>query len=86
MLKDIKVEFEKLVWNLNWMDYKTKILNIEKANAIVDFIGYEQKHLDIANIDQYYSDVSHFYSYGSIKGHSHQYKRSESQLKDWIPL
>lgn len=58
MLNDIKVEFENLVVSANWLDHKTKLINIDKSRSISEYIGYQEHILDSNIVDDFYKNVS----------------------------
>ncbi|XP_070206697.1 endothelin-converting enzyme homolog [Littorina saxatilis] len=54
MIDEVKSAFKNNLPNLSWMDQKTRKAAIEKANAVVDMIGFPKYILNTTRLDQDY--------------------------------
>ncbi|XP_040574082.1 neprilysin-2 isoform X2 [Lepeophtheirus salmonis] len=57
MVKDIRIEFDKILNQIDWMDAKTKAMAKKKANSIVDHIGYPPELLDDNKLEELYDGL-----------------------------
>ena len=57
MVNDIRIAFEEIVSELNWMDKETKQRTVEKAHAIRPFIGFPGWILTPGELEKYYKEV-----------------------------
>lgn len=55
MVKNIRHEFENLVGKLSWMDNETKKAAIDKAQRLVEHIGFPNELADNAKLEEYYA-------------------------------
>ncbi|KAJ8866697.1 hypothetical protein PR048_032558 [Dryococelus australis] len=58
MVEHIRNAFTDHVWELPWMDDKTKRTAVEKAHAMRTFIGYPDWLIITAELEQYYRQAS----------------------------
>lgn len=58
MIKHIKIEFMKLVADNVWLSEETKLLAVEKINAIREYIGFPQEFAEKELVEKYFIDVS----------------------------
>ena len=54
MVEDLRTAFKELVEETEWMDSETKEKAQEKADSMLQLIGYPDWLLDTAKVDQYY--------------------------------
>ena len=66
ILQNIRAAFEESLPATEWMDANTRVLAMNKAQAIVQKIGYPDFIMDPATLDKYYQKVWHVRMY---KGH-----------------
>ena len=59
MIDEVKAAFKNNLPHLQWMDAKTRKAAIEKANAVVDMIGFPKYILNITKLDEEYQKVRH---------------------------
>lgn len=57
MVKHLKVTFEKLIEEVDWMDSATKAIARDKAEAMTALVGYPEWIKDKSRIDSYYKGV-----------------------------
>lgn len=57
ILSMIRKTFSRDIPKLTWMDEQTKARALEKAEAVVQKIGFPDFILDVVKLDQYYSDL-----------------------------
>ncbi|XP_054269922.1 endothelin-converting enzyme homolog [Macrosteles quadrilineatus] len=57
MINTIRTAFKENLKDLNWMDPETRILAMEKADAITDMIGFPDFILDSDKLDERYKDL-----------------------------
>jgi endothelin-converting enzyme len=57
MMHDIKVSFNSLIHDGDWIDPETKKAAKEKAEGITSFIGYQEWLLQPGQLDEHYSSV-----------------------------
>lgn len=57
MVDDIRREFEHLVQKLTWMDDETKLAALDKAEKLVEHIGYPNELTDNAKLEEYYAPL-----------------------------
>lgn len=60
MIDEVKEAFKNNLPNLSWMDDETRKAAIEKANAVVDMIGFPKYILNATLLDEEYSRVRIF--------------------------
>ncbi len=58
MIAEIKDAFKRHLPNLEWMDDQTRRAAVEKANAVIDKIGFPQYILNQTALDKRYEKVS----------------------------
>lgn len=58
MVSDIRVEFEEILKNVDWMDEKTRINALEKAKSMSTHIAYPDELLDNRKLEEFYDGVS----------------------------
>ena len=58
MIKEIKAAFKRNLPNLSWMDEQTRRSAEEKANAVIDMIGFPKYILNKTALDKRYETVS----------------------------
>ncbi|XP_076451587.1 endothelin-converting enzyme homolog isoform X3 [Babylonia areolata] len=54
MIDEIKAAFKNNLPNLDWMDSKTRKAAVDKANAVVDMIGFPKYILNVTQLDDEY--------------------------------
>ncbi|XP_048247590.1 endothelin-converting enzyme homolog isoform X1 [Haliotis rufescens] len=54
MIDEVKMAFKKNLPNLHWMDDETRRAAIDKANAVVDMIGFPEYILNVTRLDKQY--------------------------------
>ena len=59
MIDEVKAAFKNNLPHLQWMDAKTRKAAIEKANAVVDMIGFPKYILNDTKLDKEYQKVRH---------------------------
>ena len=59
MIDEVKAAFKNNLPHLQWMDAKTRKAAIEKANAVVDMIGFPKYILNVTKLDEEYQKVRH---------------------------
>ncbi|KAK6177608.1 hypothetical protein SNE40_015673 [Patella caerulea] len=57
MIEMVKKAFKNNLPNLTWMDRETRLAAIEKADAVVDMIGFPQYILNATQLDKEYSKL-----------------------------
>lgn len=57
MIEEIKDAFKNNLPHLEWMDSSTRQAAIDKANAVVDMIGFPKYILNASRLDEEYSEV-----------------------------
>jgi endothelin-converting enzyme len=57
MMHDIKVSFNSLLHDGDWIDPETKKAAKEKSEGITSFIGYQEWLLQPGQLDEHYSSV-----------------------------
>ncbi|GMR37645.1 hypothetical protein PMAYCL1PPCAC_07840 [Pristionchus mayeri] len=57
MIANIRASFASLVMENDWMDTDTKQIAIDKANAMVQLIGYPELITDPAKLDEKYQNI-----------------------------
>ena len=57
MVGEIRIQFESLLRDVNWMDDKTKLRAIDKARSMVTHIGYPTELEDINKLNSLYSGL-----------------------------
>uniref|UniRef100_A0A915L194 Uncharacterized protein n=1 Tax=Romanomermis culicivorax TaxID=13658 RepID=A0A915L194_ROMCU len=57
MIKHLQTAFRQLVSKLDWMDEQTKKVAIEKAQAMLNHIGYPEFILNNTALNEYYADL-----------------------------
>uniref|UniRef100_A0A1I7WVX6 Peptidase_M13_N domain-containing protein n=1 Tax=Heterorhabditis bacteriophora TaxID=37862 RepID=A0A1I7WVX6_HETBA len=57
MIKLLRNSFVELVQQNSWMDEATKSVAIDKANSMIDNIGYPELTNDIQKLDEQYNEV-----------------------------
>merc|ERR1719384_715789 len=57
MVEQLRAAFKELVNEAEWMDAETKVKAQEKADMMLQLIGYPDWLLDNAEVDKYYSDA-----------------------------
>ena len=62
MIDEVKAAFKSNLPYLTWMDPKTRKAAVEKANAVVDMIGFPKYILNDTRLDDEYHLVSVFVS------------------------
>ena len=55
MVEQLRAAFKELVSEAEWMDAETKVKAQEKADMMLQLIGYPDWLLDNAEVDKYYS-------------------------------
>lgn len=58
MVERIRSAFREELTEITWMDYHTKRLALEKADAMNHFIGYPDWYSQDSAVDDYYRGVS----------------------------
>ncbi|KRX48557.1 Neprilysin-2 [Trichinella murrelli] len=64
MIDHLRLAFTDLVEKLDWMDYQTKQIAIEKAREMINHIGYPEFINNDTVLDKYYDGVSFVWIYG----------------------
>ncbi|XP_041378589.1 endothelin-converting enzyme homolog isoform X2 [Gigantopelta aegis] len=54
MIREVKTAFKKNLPNLKWMDEDTRKAAVDKANAVVDMIGFPEYILNATQLDKEY--------------------------------
>lgn len=57
MVGNIMEEFDKMIYDLEWMDDKTKLQAYTKLKNIVQFIGYPEEILNDKKLDNFYNGL-----------------------------
>lgn len=57
MVDNIRNEFINILQNVSWMDDKTRVKAIKKAQIMVSHIGYPDELLDNNKIEEYYKNL-----------------------------
>ena len=57
MIDEVKAAFKNNLPHLQWMDPKTREAAIDKANAVVDMIGFPKYILNASKLDEEYQKV-----------------------------
>ena len=70
MIDEVKMAFKSNLPHLTWMDAKTRKAAIEKANAVVDMIGFPKYILNNTRLDEEYQRVKSLFLFGA-GGHLH---------------
>ena len=58
MIQEIKDAFKRNLPNLGWMDQQTRQAAMDKANAVIDMIGFPKYILNKTALDKRYETVS----------------------------
>lgn len=58
MINEVRSAFQQNLRNLDWMDEETRVLAVEKADAISDMIGFPDYILNPAQLDEKYKDLT----------------------------
>lgn len=66
MVQDIRVEFKKILEQVDWMDDVTRKAALEKAESMSTHIAYPDELLDNKKLEEFYENVSfNYYFYWS---------------------
>lgn len=57
MVNNIKIEFEQILNNVDWMDDKTRVAAHTKVKAMATHIGYPDELMDNKKLEEYYKDL-----------------------------
>ncbi|CAH1963551.1 unnamed protein product [Acanthoscelides obtectus] len=57
MINEMKQAFMNHVYNINWMDWETKRVTLEKCKEMISFVGYPDWLFEDGKLDEYYEDV-----------------------------
>ncbi|KAL3861160.1 hypothetical protein ACJMK2_007225 [Sinanodonta woodiana] len=58
MIQEVKTAFKKNLPSLSWMDDKTREAAVEKANAVIDLIGFPEYILNRTKLDKEYERLT----------------------------
>lgn len=57
MVNGIRLEFEEILKDVNWMDEKTKKSALNKLHSMSTHIGYPDEIMDNSKIEKYYDNL-----------------------------
>lgn len=58
MLNDIRMEFDSMILETDWMDAYTKYASLEKSKAMKSLIGFPEWILDVKKLEEHYRGVN----------------------------
>lgn len=66
MVEDLRAAFKELVEETDWMDSETQEKAKEKADMMLQLIGYPDWLVDTEQVDEYFSDAPHMVADGNF--------------------
>ncbi|XP_060073168.1 endothelin-converting enzyme homolog [Ylistrum balloti] len=84
MIKEVKTAFKNNLPKLSWMDKETRAAAVDKANAVVDMIGFPEYILNVSKLNEEYNRLEirkNEYFGNNIRSTSFQLRKNFEELR-----